>query len=85
MPKSLPQHCRSCSGDSSCQGVRGLAGDGAEVPLAVACGGEGACPALACAGAQACKEAMLRCPEGRRCLVPAGGMSCSIREFTLSS
>ena len=51
--------------------MRGLAGDGAEVPLAVACPGEGDCPALEC-GDYGCVEALLSCPEGRRCPVPAG-------------
>ena len=64
------QHCRSCSGISACQSLRGVAGDGTEGALAVACGGEGECPALACAGWYACTAAMLRCPEGRRCSVP---------------
>ena len=51
--------------------MRGLAGDGAEVPLAVACPGEeGDCPALEC-GDTGCAEAMLSCPEPRRCPVPA--------------
>ena len=69
--KDSPQHCRSCSDYGSCDGVRGLAGDGAEVPLAVACPGEeGDCPALEC-GENGCYEAMLSCPDDRRCPVPA--------------
>ena len=79
-----PQHCRSCSGWNSCTGVRGLAGDGAEVPLAVACPGEeGDCPALEC-GDYACMGAMLSCPDDRRCPVP-GGAELHSRECTLSS
>ena len=81
-----PQHCRSCSGDSSCRGVRGLAGDGAEVPLAVACPGEeGDCPVLECGSSYGCSNGMiLSCPEDRRCPVPAGAELHS-RECTLSS
>ena len=40
--------------------MSGLAGDGAEVPLAVACGEEGDCPVLECGG---CMEALLSCPK----------------------
>ena len=45
--------------------------DGAVVPLAVACGEEGDCPALDC-GDSGCQMALLSCPEDRRCPVPAG-------------
>ena len=65
------QHCRSCSSQGSCEGVRGLAGDGTEVPLAVACPGEeGDCPALECTD-YGCDKAMLSCPEARSCPVLA--------------
>ena len=48
--------------------MRGLAEDGAEVPLAVACGGEGDCPALECGDAF---------PDGVHTRVGARGLALS--------
>ena len=44
----------SCSADYACNGLRGLDGAGAEVALAVACGGQGGC-GVECGGQGACR------------------------------
>ncbi len=41
------------------------------IPLVVACDEEGDCPALECGDTWVCARALLSCPEGRRCPVPA--------------